>query len=97
MDSIKFNAMKFPFQGKTREESSRIVSSTWNYSIPLLLKLDDGKQSLSDEKIQNFRSQQSLRFECLPDGRVFSLDKKTSNVFFDAGYVIDPSYHIRKN
>ena len=86
--------MEFPLKGKGPRESSELISNTWDYALPLFLKPSDD-YPLANEELQNFKSQ-CLRFECLSDGTVISLDKNTSDAFFNCGYIINSDYHRKR-
>ena len=88
--------MKFPFTGKTEEESFRIILKDWSYSRALLLKPKDGFLPLAESDISEMKKVPNVRLEQLPDGRVFSLSKEATDVLFENGYVIDISYIGRK-
>lgn len=86
--------MIFPFPNKTLEESEQILSDNWDYDyFPFLLKPKDGRLPLTKEDIDEIQSD-GLRYELLKDGRIFSLDPKTSDTLFNNGYTVDTSYYV---
>jgi len=86
--------MKYPFKGKTEDESARIISNKWDYSKPLLLKPKG--QKLTESKILEMRNDPNVRLEQLPDGRILSLTKEATNVLFENDYIVDITYIERK-
>lgn len=88
--------MRFPFKGKTEEESYQIILKDWSYSKPLLLKPKEGFQRLTESKISEIRGMQNARLEPLADGRILSLTKEATDILFENGYVLDLSYIERK-
>ena len=88
--------MKYPFKGKTEDESARIISNKWDYSKPLLLKPKANCQILTESKILEMREDPNVRLEQLPDGRILSLTKEATNVLFENDYIVDITYVERK-
>lgn len=83
------------FFGKTAEQAARKFSNDWDYAFPLLLKPNDARKPLTQERIQEIQKEREssqkarIRCELLPDGKILSLDRHTSNVLFDNGYTVE--------